>query len=181
MRPQLIKLTPGYNIKPFDCEDADLNGFLLETDQAIPNAYHYTLELLAVTYIIEDLDVNETIAYFSLLNDKIERDITDTTAWNRLSRHIPNIKRRSSHPSVKVGRLAVSKKYQGQSWGKRILSLLKEWFTRDNKTGCRYITVDALRTAQGFYEKCGFKVLVTPEENDETVLMCYDLKQFITE
>ena len=92
-----------------------------------------------------------------------------------------SLKRRSSHPSVKVGRLAVSKKYQGQKWGEQFLSLLKEWFTHDNKTGCRYITVDSLRTAQGFYEKCGFKVLVTPEENDETVLMCYDLKQFISE
>ena len=181
MRPQLIRLTPEYNIKPFDCDDADLNGFLLETDHTIPNARHHAIELLAVTYLIEDLDADETIAYFSLLNDKIERDITDTTAWNRLSRQLPNIKRRSSHPSVKVGRLAVSKKYKGQRWGEQILSLLKEWFTHDNKTGCRYITVDALRTAQGFYEKCGFKILVTPEENDETVLMCYDLKQFITE
>lgn len=181
MRPRLSKLTPGYEIKPFDCEDADLNGFLLETDSSVPNACHHTLELLAVTYIIEDLDENETIAYFSLLNDKIERYISDKTAWNSLSRQLPNIKRRSSHPSVKVGRLAVSKKYQGQRWGERILSLLKEWFSRGNKTGCRYITVDALRTAQVFYEKCGFKVLVTPKENDETVLMCYDLKRFVAE
>ena len=108
MRPQLIRLTPEYNIKPFDCEDADLNGFLLETDHTIPNARHHAIELLAVTYLIEDLDADETIAYFSLLNDKIERDITDTTAWNRLSRQLPNIKRRSSHPSVKVGRLVLS-------------------------------------------------------------------------
>ena len=114
MRPRLSKLTPEYNIKPFDCEDADLNGFLLETDHSIPNARHHAIELLAVTYLIEDLDADETIAYFSLLNDKIERDITDSTAWNRLSRQLPNIKRRSSHPSVKVGRLAVSKKYKGQ-------------------------------------------------------------------
>ena len=180
MRPQLIKFTPGYDIKPFDREDADLNGFLLETDSSIPNAHHHALELLAVTYLIEDMDAEETIAYFSVLNDKIEREITDSTAWNRLSRKLPNIKRRSSHPSVKVGRLAVSKKYQGQQWGRQILAFLKEWFTNDNKTGCRYITVDALKTAQGFYESCDFKVLVTPEENDETVLMYYDLKQYVT-
>ena len=61
-----------------------------------------------------------------------------------------------------------------------LLAFLKEWFTNDNKTGCRYITVDALKTAQGFYESCDFKVLVTPEENDETVLMYYDLKQYVT-
>ena len=117
MIPRLIKLTPGYNIKPFDCEDADLNGFLLETDHSIPNARHHAIELLAVTYLVEDMDADETIAYFSLLNDKIERDIT----------------------------------------------------------------VDALQTAQRFYEKCGFKILVTPEDHDETVLMCYDLKQFVAE
>ena len=154
--------------------------FLLETDSSIPNAHHHALELLAVTYLIEDMDAEETIAYFSVLNDKIEREITDSPAWNRLSRKLPNIKRRSSHPSVKVGRLAVSKKYQGQQWGRQILAFLKEWFTNDNKTGCRYITVDALKTAQGFYESCDFKVLVTPEENDETVLMYYDLKQYVT-
>ena len=62
MRPRLIKLTPEYNIKPFDCEDADLNGFLLETDHSIPNARHHAIELLAVTYLIEDLDAEETIA-----------------------------------------------------------------------------------------------------------------------
>lgn len=87
------------------------------------------IELLAVTYPIENLDANEAIAY----------------AWNRFSRKIPNIKRRSSHPSVKVGRLAVSKKHQGQNWGKLIISLLKEWFIHNNKTGCRFITVDVLR------------------------------------
>ena len=65
MRPQLIKFTPGYDIKPFDCEDADLNGFLLETDSSIPNAHHHALELLAVTYLVEDMDAEETIAYFS--------------------------------------------------------------------------------------------------------------------
>ena len=29
------------------------------------------------------------------------------------------------------------------------------------------------------YEKCGFKVLVTPELEDETILMYFDLKQFV--
>jgi GNAT superfamily N-acetyltransferase len=80
-----------------------------------------------------------------------------------------------------VGRLAVSKKYQGQKWGKLIISFLKQLFTHNNRTGCRYITVDALCTAQSFYESCDFKVLVTPVKDDETVLMYYDLKQFVSQ
>ena len=177
---KLKRLNPNDSIKPFDCGDTDLNGFLLEDDSSVSNARHHTNELLAVTYIIEDEDKEQTIAYFSLLNDKIEREITDNAAWNRLSREIPNIKRRKTQPAVKIGRLAVSKEYQGQGWGPRIVDFLKHWFTNNNKTGCRYITVDALADKAGFYEKHGFKVLVTHDEVDETILMYYDLKKFVS-
>ncbi len=180
MKVQLRKLSCDDDIKPFNCEDSDLNGFLLENDGSKANARHHTAELLAVTYLLEDLEANQTIAYFSLLNDKIDREITDSNIWNQLSRKIPNIKRRSSHPAVKVGRLAVSKLYQNQNWGKQILALIKQWFAKNNKTGCRYITVDALRSAQGFYTNCGFKSLSEPKESSETtVLMYYDLKNFV--
>ena len=150
----------------------------METDPHIHNAFHHTNELLAVTYLIEDTDTNQTIAYFSLLNDKIERELTDNAVWNKLSREIPNIKRRQTQPSVKLGRLAISSAYQKQQWGTKILLLLKHWFTNNNKTGCRFITVDALLSAQRFYEKNGFNVLVQHKQGDDTVLMYYDLKKF---
>jgi predicted GNAT family N-acyltransferase len=177
---QFKRFNPNDIIKPFDCGDADLNGFLLEDDPSVSNAKHHTNELLAVTYVIEDEEMERTIAYFSLLNDKIEREITDNATWNRLSREIPNIKRRKSQPAVKIGRLAVSCAYQGQGWGSKIIAFLKHWFTEGNKTGCRFITVDALAEKVGFYKKYGFQVLVTPHEGDETVLMYYDLKNFVS-
>lgn len=176
---RLKRLNPDDIVKPFDCGNTDLNGFLLEDNASVPNAKHHANELIAVTYVIEDDDEGQTVAYFSLLNDKIDREITDNKVWNRLSREIPNIKRRKSQPAVKIGRLAVSSAYQGQGWGARIIGFLKQWFTENNKTGCRYITVDALAERVGFYEKYGFNILVTPQEGDETVLMYYDLKKFV--
>lgn len=176
---RLKRLNPDDIVKPFDCGNTDLNGFLLEDNASVPNAKHHANELIAVTYVIEDDDEEQTVAYFSLLNDKIDREITDNKVWNRLSREIPNIKRRKSQPAVKIGRLAVSSAYQGQGWGARIIGFLKQWFTENNKTGCRYITVDALVERVGFYEKYGFNILVTPQEGDETVLMYYDLKKFV--
>lgn len=176
----LKRLNPNDSVKPFDCGDSDLNGFLLEDNPLLSNAKHHAIELLAVTYIIEDTEKEQTIAYFSLLNDKIDRNITDNSVWNKLSREIPNIKRRKSQPAVKIGRLAVSSAYQGHGWGSQIISFIKQWFTENNKTGCRYITVDALANKVGFYEKYGFKILVTPQDNDETVLMYYDLKKFVS-
>lgn len=121
---QFKRFNPEESVKPFDCGDADLNGFLLEDDPSVSNARHHANELLAVTYVIEDEEKEQTIAYFSLLNDKIEREITDNAAWNRLAREIPNIKRRKSQPAVKIGRLAVSSAYQGQGWGSRIIAFL---------------------------------------------------------
>lgn len=39
MSLKLRKFHPGVDTKkPFDCEDADLNGFLIETSTGTPNA-----------------------------------------------------------------------------------------------------------------------------------------------
>ena len=80
-------------IKPFDCGVADLNGFLLETDGDTPNATLYDKELLAVTYVATDDATHDILAYFSILNDKIDREFIESKVWNRLSRKIPNAKR----------------------------------------------------------------------------------------
>ncbi len=160
---------------PFDCGKADLNGFLCETSSETPNAALYEKEHLAKTYIVEDGGHN-IIAYFSILYDKIERSIADPSVWNKLSRKIPNAKRRSSYPALKIGRLAVSKLAQHTGLGRDILNFIKLWFHRDAKAGCRYLTVDAYLDAEDFYTKCDFKPLVIPDPGDETVLMFFDLK-----
>lgn len=89
--------------------------------------------------------------------------------------NIPNAKRRKSYPAVKIGRLAVSKDYEGQSFGRISLNYIKQTLLENRVSGCRFVTVDALKEAVGFYQKNGFQILATPEESDETVLMFYDL------
>ena len=83
-------------LKPFDCGFPDLNGFLLEQDEDGPNASLATKQMLAVTYVVESEDTHDILAYFSLLHDKIERATAGKSEWNRLSRAVPNAKRRSS-------------------------------------------------------------------------------------
>lgn len=165
------------SIMPFDCRVAHLNDFLLEEDANIPNARHHALELLAETYVFEDDASGKTVAYFSLLNDKVDRDLSDKAVWNRLSREIPNAKRRGSYPAVKIGRLAVSKDYEGQSYGRISLNYIKQTLLENRISGCRFVTVNALKEAVGFYLKNGFQILATPLEADETVLMYFDLKK----
>jgi predicted GNAT family N-acyltransferase len=144
-----IRLTEEHQIKPFDCGDADLNDFLFNS------AKQYQSQLMAVTYILEN-DM-ETIAFFSLLNDKISVEALEKPNWRRLRKLIPHKKHLSSYPAVKLGRLAVNINYKGHHYGTDILNYLKQLFVTNNRTGCKYITVDAYKASLPFYEKNQFQ------------------------
>jgi GNAT superfamily N-acetyltransferase len=70
------------------------------------------------------------------------------------------IKQYSSLPSVKLTRLGVQKEYQGTDIGTQSLNMLKKFFTTDNRTGCRLVTVDAYNNPKvlAFYGKNNFQV-----------------------
>lgn len=169
---KLVKLSDKQELKPFSCSDKDLNEFLND------DARNFAKELLAVTYLLEtDKDI---IAYFSLLNDKINLKESKRNERKHIDGVIPHAKRYGSYPSVKIGRLAVSEKYEGHGYGGRILDLIKSMFVHNNRTGCRYITVDAYTAATSFYENNGFKFLTVNDAEDDTRLMYYDLKAIIS-
>ncbi len=168
-----LQLSHDTKIKPFKCAEDDLNGFLYD------DAKHFQAELMAVTYLLEDNEGNATVAYFSLLADKISFNPDDKSVWNRLNRNIPNPKRRRSYPAVKIGRLAVNEQYAGNGVGTFVLDSIKYAFTRVKRLGCRFITVDALNSAIRFYEKNGFHFFTELDKDDETRLMFYDLKNFV--
>jgi GNAT superfamily N-acetyltransferase len=171
---QFVRLTPDYVIKPFDCGDNDLNDFLLN------DAASYQRELLSVTYLLEDLANNKTIAFFSVLNDKITiNDVDSNNLWNRFRKKLPQRKRFASYPAVKIGRLGVSADYKGQGYGTTILDYIKIFFLTNNKTGCKYLTVDAYRQSLSFYEKNGFDYLTEKDKEKDTRLMYFDLKLLV--
>jgi predicted GNAT family N-acyltransferase len=156
-------------IKSFESEDKDLNDFLQH------DAKNYLKSLLAVTYLLQTGD--ETVAYFSLSNDNLTRSDDKKQAWNRINRTIPNEKRRRTYPAVKIGRLAVDKKYAGMGFGKHIIHFIKVMYTNEQQqAGCRFLTVDAYRTALSFYEKSKFHYLTEQDIDDDTRTMYFDLK-----
>ena len=169
---KFLVLRAETEIPAFRSKDSDLNDFLLN------DAKKFLAELLAVTYLFVDTESNRTVAYFSLLNDKVAFDPDERHLWNRINRNISNRKRRKSYPSVKIGRLAVSKEYEGTGVGSAILDLVKRRFISGNRTGCRFIAVDAYAEATEFYRKNGFDFLTEKDKNDETRLMFFDLKPF---
>ncbi|MCQ2351441.1 MAG: GNAT family N-acetyltransferase [Paludibacteraceae bacterium] len=166
------KLATDTAIKSFDCNDKDLNEFLIQ------DAKKYLSELMAVTYVMESTTTNNIVAYFSLLNDKISYNADNKTIWNRLNRDISNEKRRKHYPAVKIGRFAIDSKFARQGLGREIIRLIKTMFRNGNRTGCRFITVDAYSDAIPFYQACGFSFFSNKDVRENTRLMYYDLKRF---
>jgi GNAT superfamily N-acetyltransferase len=172
---KLVRLRADTEIAEFDCGDDDLNEFLAV------DAQQYLAQLLTVTYLVMDCD--KLAAFFSLSNDKLTCAPDDTGAkkvWNRIQRRIPNIKRRRSYPAVKIGRLGVCETMQGGGVGQQILDWLKILFLTANRTGCRFITVDAYDAPKTihFYKANWFTFLSESDEGEDTRQMYFDLKPF---
>lgn len=158
-------------VAAFDCGDEDLNGFIL-TDAPL-----YRKEKLAVTYtVFEKSNHNHIVAFFSLSNDRISiSDFDSKTKYNRFSRRFNNHKRLKSYPAAKIGRLAVHASAKGMNIGSMLLKFIKLYFTTDNKTGCRFITVDAYAAAIPFYLRNGFVPLNEEDADEPTRLLYFDL------
>jgi GNAT superfamily N-acetyltransferase len=183
-------------IRDFDCDNPDLNDFLRN------DAVKYLRQLFAVTYLV--MDGGAVTAFFSVANDKLTSDPSpknirglwnrtcwfiaacfnelksDRRAWNHLCRSIPNEKRRQSYPAVKLGRLGVSKELQSAGVGTAILDWLKISFVTNNKTGCRFVVVDANNNPRTlkFYLNNEFKFMSDEDKNEDTRQMYFDLKPF---
>ena len=170
---KVVRLEVDTPISSFDCGDIDLNDFLQN------DAKNYLKSMLAVTYLIKF--ENEIAAYFCLSYDGLTRTTILTaeekSLWNKVGRKIPNSKRRKTYPAVKIGRLAVNKKFSGIGLGTQMLLSVREMYLSEpHHAGCRFITVDAYRSALPFYERNDFRYLTTKDEYEDTRAMYFDLK-----
>ena len=157
-------------IESFDCGDNVLNDFILNQSS------FFGQERLAVVYTLENRKNQEVLAYFSLSNDKIAiTDFDNKTLYNRFSRRFNNHKRLKSYPAVKIGRLGVANGMKGKNVGTFIMNFIKTYFINNNKSGCRFLTVDAYYEAIPFYQKNGFIPLNEADAHDKTRLLYFDL------
>ena len=169
-RDKIRRLENTEKIESFDCGDEALNDFILNQFS------FFGLEKLAVCYALENRKSQDVLAFFSLTNDKIATtDFDNKTLYNRFSRRFSNRKRLKSYPAVKIGRLGVSNLMQGQNIGTFIINFIKTYFINNNKSGCRFLTVDAYYEAIPFYQKNGFIPLNEADAHDKTRLLYFDL------
>jgi len=170
------RLTPEYTILPFDSGEEDITAFLLD------DAKDYLSQLMAVTYLFECNGI--TAAYFCVSNDLVTYNeaLQSKSQWKRLlKKSIPHPKRHhNSLPAVKIGRLGVHESFHKCGLGTQILDNIKYSFVFRNKTGCRFLLVDAINkpVVTSFYQKNDFEYLGEKDSAEKTRLMIFDLKRF---
>ncbi len=174
-RCSVRRLDIGDLVAAFDCGDDDLNDFLINESGLYRNA------LLSVTYVVEDKESADVLAYFSLSNDKISiSDFESKTEFNRFRKHkFVNEKRLRSYPAIKIGRLAIARRAQHQSIGTYLLEFIEDYFLVNNKSGCRFVTVDAYLDAIPFYIKNNYHFLNNDDEDRCTRVMYFDLASLL--
>ena len=178
----------------FACsKDADIHSFFHEEFE------DYSHQLLGKTYCFITKQGNKMVAAFTVANSSIRVDNMPKSKRNKLNRKIPFSKQRSQYPAVLIGQLAVFDDFSGLDIGQEMMDFIKAWCIDPlNKTGCRYIIVDAINKEKvlQFYLDNGFDFIFTSSEEEsqymskeenvsnkeqyrETRLMYFDLMKLV--
>jgi len=167
----LEPITKGMYPLSFDCHDSDINEFFQK------DVLDHEKELFTRTYGLyefnEELEKNSPlVGLISFSNDSVRlKDFRDH------AEDIPKKKRYASIPAVKIARLGIQKAYQRNGLGRLLLNMTKYFFLKDNRTGCRLLTLDAYNRdgVISFYEDSDFKFIHEKDKNRSTRIMFYDL------
>lgn len=154
--------------EPFSCGNTDLDDFFFQ------DSFDYAASLFGKSYCfyINQGSSIEIICAFTVSNASIFTNRLPNARKKKVGEEVPFAKRDLIYPAVLIGRLGVNVKFQhtGERIGTYLLDFIKFWFTEsDNKTGCRYLVVDAYNTELplAFYRKNGFKQLFSTEEQEK--------------
>lgn len=140
------ELSRKHNRRGFDCGDDSLNHFLDKT------AMQHCDKGVSKTYVLVD-EQNPTLVlgFYTLNPCSIDVSNLPEAVGKRLPNHVFG---------GKVGRLAVSKEFQKQGLGTKLLiSALEQYVGAAEKIGMVALFVDAKNqaVADQFYKKFGFK------------------------
>lgn len=158
-------------LENFDCEDDEINEFLLEDSKNFQN------EKITNTYLFKQN--NSVAAFFSISNDCLNDLGYENSFWNKLHRKIklPNEKRIRQYPAVKIARLGIDKNYKGKGLSHQLLDFIKGWTFIEHKPACRLLILDAYNkpVQLSTYQKNDFIFLLDSDKEEKHRFMYFDL------
>lgn len=161
----ILHILVKQEIPHFDCGNTDLNDYFNNdskryNDELISKTYYWTHEsdIVAMASIS-----NDTINFEKMNRRKKKKKFNDC-----IQKH---------YPAVKIGRLGVNVTHQRKHIGEDIIIFFQGLFLVKNRTGCRFITIDAYNKPNviKFYQKCGFKYFDNEDKDSDSRAMYLDL------
>lgn len=154
--------------------DRDLDEFIQQ------DAERHFRDRIAVTYRLTGMadETQSAIGFATLQNDAIVASGKEDLEGIRLEYPY------RSYPAVKIGRFGIHADFQRNNFGSLFLYMINCLLTNGNRTGCRYITVDARRDKENdvdvrpFYAKNGYRPLPCRPPTSRYVPMYFDLTTF---
>lgn len=154
----LVDYSPSYRLGEFQCKDPDYAVWLIN------DAKFYIEQNISQVKLLLDRENENIIGYIALCADSIELSIKEKKIDGlKLKKEDTGAKIPKTVPALKIGKLAISIKYERQHFGAYLLWLSLAIAQEMNTMGiaCRYISLDAdvsvFPTNDKFYEKYGFK------------------------
>ena len=148
--------------KPFCCGEDDLDEFfskdcLVNQSRLLGKTYLFCLKEQPDTIVTAFSLSNDSIRLTNRFTDEYKEQFLDDTDL-----HDKSLKR---FPAVLIGRLGTNKDFAGKGYGTAIMDFIKVLFRTNNRTGCRFLIVDALNQLETlhYYEKNGFRYLIADE------------------
>jgi len=148
--------------QPFSCGESDLDEFfakdcLINQSRLLGKTYLFCLKEQPDTIVTAFSLSNDSIRLTNRITDEYKEQFLDDTDL-----HDKSLKR---FPAVLIGRLGTNKDFAGQGYGTAIMDFIKVLFRTNNRTGCRFLIVDALNRPETlhYYEKNGFHNLIDDE------------------
>ena len=149
----------------FSCGNGDLDDFFRNDFD------DYAKQLMGKTYGYVSPDGRELVCAFTVSNASIFTNHLPNSRRKKIGAAVPFVKRDLIYPAVLIGRLGVNEKFKHQHIGSQLMDSIKDWFIEDdNKTGCRYLVVDAYNDPVpcAYYERNGFSFMFSSEEQEQS-------------
>lgn len=138
------RLDDSFDSIDFDCGEEALNKFL-----SLRALTEMSLRLSVTTVALDEK--GDITGFYSISPTQIAKEL--------LSKHEGRGVPYDSIPGIRIGRLAVDKKFQGKKVGAKLLKhALKKCLKMSEEFGGRVVVVDAKNDqVAGFYRRYGFK------------------------
>jgi hypothetical protein len=167
----LSKVIDFDKLTSFDCGRGDLNEFFRK------DVFIQKLELLNETYELFEATAGHEypVALISLCNDAIRKEkVIKWLNFGGTKKEYPD------YPAVKIARFGVKREFSRQNIGTNTMNMIKTMFRTNNRTGCRFVTVDAYNEPEvlSFYQKNDFQFFSDKDARKQQRAMFYDLKRF---